>query len=71
MKERPSYYLGKPEDLQTPVDPAPYTTESREVDIRLLAYDLWIEAGALPGDGKAYWYEAEQKWEEEWKRRTV
>lgn len=67
---RSSYYLGKPEEECCEVDPQPGTNEARELDIRLLAYDLWQEDERPPGDGWNYWLRAEQWWREEWDKRS-
>jgi hypothetical protein len=68
---RISYYLGKPEDEVTFVDPSPGSLQARELDIRVLAYDLWMQDGYPVSDGVQYWLEAEKWWENEWNQMNL
>ena len=67
---RSSYYLGKPKEEGTVVDPTPGTPEAKQLDIRLLAYDLWGKDNYPHSDGLHYWFEAEKWWKEEWEKRA-
>lgn len=65
---RKSYYLGIDENESTSEDPIPGSVAAMEMDIRLLAYDMWMADGYPPGDDTKHWLEAESWWYREWKK---